>query len=274
MTAPRVIGLIAGGRSFPLLAAEGVKRAGHRLVVAAFPGHSNMDVKRHADVFGKLRLGKLDDLIAFFKDNGVTEVIMAGTISKSRAMLDVMRFDARARRVIFSVMDKGDANLLKVIAAEFDAEGMTVIPAHTFQPDLLTPAGVLTATQPDEAQWEDLRRGFALCRELGRMDIGQCLVLKQGVVAAVEALEGTDDAVARGCRLGGPGCVVVKAFKPGQEERTDLPSAGARTIRAMARGKAACLGLEAGKSLLFEREEAIRRADAAGIAIVGLTEDI
>ncbi|MGE4293584.1 MAG: LpxI family protein [Desulfovibrio sp.] len=266
----RVIGLIAGGRQFPVLVAEGVKRAGHKLVVACFDGHSNMDVAAHADVLATLKLGKLGKLLDFFKKNGVEHVIMAGTIDKPRIM-DVRHFDMRALKVIFRNKNKGDTNLLGALTSELESEGMRVVPAHLHVPDLLTPEGVLTRRQPTKREQEDLRQGWVVAKELGRLDIGQCLILREGIVAAVEALEGTDEAIRRGCRLGGEECVVVKVFKPGQEERVDLPSAGKDTIRTMHEGKATCLGIEAGKSLLFDRDETIAEADRCGISIVGLT---
>ncbi|MGE4552708.1 MAG: LpxI family protein [Desulfovibrionaceae bacterium] len=267
-----VIGLIAGGRQFPVLVAKGAREAGHTVVAAAFTGHSNMDVAAYADEFRELKLGKLNQLIQYFKQHGVQEVVMAGSIDKPRIM-DVRHLDMRAIKLVFKRKDKGDATILGALAAEFESEGMHVRPPHELVPGLLTPAGLLTRRQPTEREWEDLRFAFAMAKELGRLDIGQCVVVREGIVAAVEALEGTDETIARGCRFGGAECVVVKVFKPCQEERADLPSAGADTIRALAAGKATCLGLEAGKSLLFDREAAVKAADAAGISIVGLTPE-
>ncbi len=273
MSEPTVIGLIAGGRQFPLMVADAVRRAGHRLVIAAFFGHSNMDVAPKAHVFRKLKFGQLGPLIDYFKDNGVQEVIMAGHIKKSRIM-DLRHFDKRARALIGRRKDMGDATALTLIAAEFESEGMRVVPPHVHVPELLTPAGVLGRHQPDAQGWIDLKIAFDMGKVLGELDIGQCLVVRHGVVAAMEALEGTDAAIRRGCRLGGPGCVVVKVFKPCQEERADLPSAGRSTIKTMRKGKAVCLGLEAGRSLLFNQEATVRAADQAGISVVGLTPEL
>lgn len=267
---PRVIGLIAGGRQFPVLVAQGVKQAGHTLVVACFDGHTNMDVVAHADVYEELKLGKLGKLLAFFKKHGVEHVIMAGTINKPKIM-DVRHFDMRALKVIFKNKNKGDTNLLGALTCELESEGMRVVPAHLHVPGLLTPVGVLTKRQPSDREWEDLRIGWNVAKELGKLDIGQCLILREGIVAAVEALEGTDEAIRRGCQYGGDECVVVKVFKPGQEDRVDLPSAGMDTIQIMSDGKATCLGIEAERSLLFDREETIAAADRLGISIVGLT---
>lgn len=264
-----VIGLIAGGRQFPVLVAQGVKQAGHTLVVACFEGHSNLDVLSYADAHEVLKLGKLSKLLAFFKRHGVEDVVMAGTIDKPRIM-DVRHFDMRALKVIFKNKNKGDSNLLGALTHELEQEGMRVVPPHQHVPQLLTPEGVLTKRVPSEREMNDLRLGWSIGKELGRLDIGQCLVLREGIVSAVEALEGTDEAIRRGCQLGGDECVVVKVFKPGQEERVDLPSAGIETVQVMAEGKATCLGIEANRSLLFDRDETVAEADRLGISIVGM----
>lgn len=269
---PATIGLIAGGRQFPVLVAKGVKAHGHRLVVAGFTGHSNMAVAEYADVWKELKLGKLNKMISFFRENGVERVIMAGTINKPKVM-DVRHLDMRAMKLVFKRKDKGDSTLLSALAAEFEAEGMAVAPAHELVPELLSPHGVLTSRKPDAREMEDVRFGWNLAKELGRLDIGQCIVVREGIVAAVEALEGTDETIRRGCRYGGKGAVVVKVFKPGQEERIDLPSIGVDTIRAMAEENGSCLAFEAKKSLFFDQEEAVRIAENAGISIIGMTQE-
>ncbi|WFS61057.1 UDP-2,3-diacylglucosamine diphosphatase LpxI [Pseudodesulfovibrio thermohalotolerans] len=264
------IGLIAGGKQFPVLVARGVKAKGHRLVVAGFTGHTNMDVVPLADVFKELKLGKLNQLIGFLKSEKVDKVIMAGTIEKPKVM-DIRHLDMRAIKLVLGRKDKGDSALLGIIAREFEKEGMPVVPAHEYMPDLLSPEGVMTRREPDEREWSDLKFGWGIAKELGRMDVGQCVVVREGIVVAVEALEGTDETLRRGARYGGSGCVVVKVFKPGQQKEVDLPSLGLDTLRLMAEGKATCLGVEAGKSLFFDREAAVEFADKAGITVVGLT---
>jgi len=271
-SAHKVIGLIAGGRQFPVLVARGVKAAGHRLVVAGFTGHTNPEVYPLADAWRELKLGQLAKLLDFLKENGVQEVVMAGTIHKPGVM-DIRHFDARAVKILFTLKAKGDDAILRAVSAVLEEEGMELAPPQRYAEGLLTPAGVLTRRAPDEREWLDLRHGAHLARELGRLDIGQCVVLREGIVAAVEALEGTDAAIERGCLLGGPGCVVVKMLKPGQEERVDLPSVGPDTVRGLARGKGLALGVEAGRSLFFDLEATIEAADRAGLTIVGLTRD-
>lgn len=269
---PKTIGLISGGMQFPVLVAQGVKDKGDRLIVAGFTGHTNMDVVPYADAWAELKLGKLGKLISFFKSNGVEKIIMAGTINKPKAM-DLRHLDMRAVKLLFTQKNKGDSAILGILAKELEKEGMPVIPAHTYLPQLLTPKGVLTRREPDSREWSDLQFGWNIAKELGRMDIGQCLVVREGIVSAVEALEGTDVAIERGCQLGGDGCVVVKVFKPGQQEQIDLPSLGTETIQKMIDGNASCLGVEAGKSLFFDRAEAIAMAEKHNISIVGLSSD-
>jgi UDP-2,3-diacylglucosamine hydrolase len=269
--APRTIGLIAGGRQFPVMVSRGVKDAGHRLVVVGFDGHTNPEVYPLADAWRELKLGQLAKLLEFFVAEGVEQVMMAGSINKP-GVLDWRHFDRKALSILLNLKGKGDDAVLRAFTMLVESEGMEVIPPQTYAPGLMTPPGVLTRRAPDEREQADLERGLILARELGRMDIGQCLVLREGIVAAVEALEGTDAAIRRGCELGGPGCVVVKVCKPGQEERVDLPSVGLDTVRVMVRGGATCLGVQAGKSLFFDLEATLAAADKHGIAIVGLEE--
>jgi len=267
-----IIGLIAGGHQFPIMVAKGVKARGFELIVAGFTGHTNMDVIPYADVWKELKLGKLGKLINYFKSNGVTKIIMAGTINKPKVM-DIRYLDMRAIKMIFRQKNKGDSAILGALASELENEGMPVVPAHEYLPELLTPPGILTKREPDEREWEDLRFSWTIAKELGRMDIGQCLVVREGIVSAVEALEGTDTTIRRGCKFGGKGCVVIKVFKPGQQEQIDLPSFGLDTLKAMAEGGATCLGVEAEKSLFFDQGESLSFADKNGISIVGISSD-
>ena len=154
--APLTIGLIAGGKQFPVLVAQGVKAKGYRLVVAGFTGHTNMDVVPLADEWKELKLGKLNKLISYLKSNGVDRIVMAGTIEKPKVM-DVRHLDMRAIKMVFSRKNRGDSALLGSLANEFKKEGMPVVPAHEFLPELLTPEGVLTRCKPDDREWEDLR---------------------------------------------------------------------------------------------------------------------
>ncbi len=262
------VGIIAGGGQFPRLVAETVRKSGGRAVVCGFHGHTDPDLRAAADVFCLLRLGQFNKVLAFFRRQGVRRVCMAGAINKPRA-LD-FRPDLRALRIVFSLRRKGDDALLRAIIEDFEREGFTVVPASEFAPSLLCPAGRLSRRPPDEEEWRDIRFGWPVGASLGRFDIGQCLVVKQGMVVAVECLEGTDAALRRGGELGGAGCVALKMAKPGQDERADLPSVGLETIRRLVEGKYRCLAVEAEKTLFFDMEAALALADRHDLAVVAL----
>lgn len=268
-TRPEVLGLIAGGGRFPQLIAAAAREAGMTVVAAGFPDDTDPAMADAAHVYQRLKIGQLGKLIAHFKRHRVDAVIMAGTINKPRAMHAVP--DWRGAKLVFSLKERGDDAILRAAMAEFETEGMPVLPAHELLPELLTPAGVL-AGHPDEDVMADVRFGWRVAREMGRLDIGQTVVVRGGIVAAVEALEGTDAAIERGCALAGPGAVVVKVCKPGQDARVDLPSLGTGTVGAVVRGKGAALAVHAGRSLFFERETALAQAMAAGLCVIGVDD--
>ncbi len=262
------VGIIAGGGQFPFLVARGVRDQGGRVAAVGFARNTDPALAGHVDAYVELKLGQLGKVIDFFRTHQVGRVIMAGAINKARA-LDI-RPDLRAAKLLFRLRGKGDDALLRAVAEELESEGFSVVRAHEACPSLLTPRGVLTRRSPSPEEWEDIRFGWPLAKRIGELDIGQTVVVRKQVVAAVEALEGTDAAMERGLSLTGKGGVVIKVFKPGQEERIDLPSVGLRTVELLARHGAGCLAVEAGRSLFFDREKALELADRSGIAIVGM----
>jgi len=270
--ARRALGLIAGGGQFPLLVAESASDDGYAVFAVGFQRQTDPALANKVARYAELKIGQLNRMIAFFQKQGVEQVCFAGAISKPRAMQ--LRPDFRALRLILASRHKGDDALLRALIREMESEGLTVVQAADFLPDLRGPAGMCTPRSPRPAEWEDLRLGWEVARATGRLDIGQCVVLRSGIVAAVEALEGTDAAILRGCQLAGPGCVVVKTVKPGQDERIDLPSLGLETVRLMREHGATCLGYEAGKTLFFDLQRSIELAAAADIAIVGLDASV
>lgn len=269
---PRCLGLIAGAGQFPFLVLQGARSQGLRVAAVGFTGHSDPALQEQADSFCMLHLGQLGKLLKFFTKQGVDTVVFAGAVNKPKA-LDI-RPDFRAAKVLWQMRNKGDDALLRGVIAELEAEGFTVAQAASFLPHLRTPQGVLSRRPPTAEEWEDLQLAWEAAGAIGRLDIGQCVVLKRGVVGAVEALEGTDAAIARGASLIGPGCVVLKRCKPGQDERVDLPAVGLETLRTLAAAKASCLGLEAQKTLFFDCDEALELARKHKIAVVGVTEKL
>lgn len=264
------IGIVAGHGQFPVLVARNARAAGLGVVMCGFHGHTDPALEKEADHFAMLHLGALNRLIGFFTERGVRRVCFAGGISKPKA-LD-LRPDFRAAKVLFKLRSKGDDVLLRAVMDELESEGLRIVQAAELVPDLRGPLGVVTKRQPTEEEWNDLRYGWPIAKAIGQMDIGQCIVVKRGMVVAVEGLEGTDALLRRGAELGGPGCVAIKIVKPGQDERIDLPALGMGTIRTLVDGAYSCMAYHAGKTLFFDLNEALVLANAQSLSIVGLDD--
>lgn len=263
------IGIIAGSGQFPRLVAENARASGYGVVICGFQGHTDPALAEVADAFVMLHLGQFEKLISFFRTHGVHRLCMAGAISKPKA-LD-LRPDFRAARILFSLRGKGDDALLRAIMGELEREGFSLVQAATFSSELTCPEGVLTRRPPTPEEQADIAWGWPIAEVIGSFDIGQSMVVKQGMVIAVECLEGTDAALRRGGELGGAGCVALKRFKPGQDDRVDLPAIGLATIRLLIEYGYSCLAVEAGKTLFFDREQAVALADKHGLCIIAVT---
>ncbi|SIO36207.1 LpxI family protein [Halodesulfovibrio marinisediminis] len=265
------IGIIAGAGQFPELVAQGAREEGLCVVMCGFVGHTDPEIENHADVFEMLHLGALSKLIQFFKKNGVTRVCFAGAINKPKA-LDV-RPDLRAAKVLFKVRSKGDDVLLRGVLDELESEGLKIVQAAELVPNLRGPSGVLTKKKLTDKQRETLAYGIPIGEQIGSMDIGQCIVVREHMVIAVECLEGTDATIKRGAELGGKGCVAIKLLKPNQDERIDLPALGLNTIQNLVDGGYSCLAYYANKTLFFDKEAALALANDHNIAIVGVDDE-
>lgn len=264
------IGIIAGSGQFPLLVARGARLAGLEPVVCGFHGHTDPALQEAAAAFALLHLGQFGKVAQFFRARGVRRLCFAGAISKPRA-LD-FRPDWLAAKIVFSLRDKGDDSLLRAIIRGLEGEGFSVVGAAELAPALRCPPGVLTRRKPTADEWEDIRYGWPIARAMGSYDIGQSMVVRQGMVVAVECLEGTDATLARGGELGGAGCTAIKICKPGQDTRVDLPAFGLGTIQLMVKHKYTCLAVSAHNTLFFDREAALAEADAHGMAVIAFEE--
>lgn len=262
------IGLIAGGGRFPLLFAESARRAGHRVVVAAFVNQASPELEGLADAFTWVKLGQFGKVARSLRAGGATASVMLGGLAKARFFRDAW-LDAAGLAVVARVAVRSDDNLLRAIAEWLAGEGLPVVDPTPFLADRLAPEGVLGRHAPTEAEWADARYGLELARGVGRLDLGQTVVVKERAALAVEAIEGTDACIRRGGALA-EGAVVAKAVKPSQDRRFDLPAVGPDTIEAMRDARARVLAVEAGATLVMDREELVRLADRARIAVVGL----
>jgi DUF1009 family protein len=262
------IGIIAGGGQFPLLFAQAAKAEGRDVVVVGHRNETDSTLEEIADFFCWVKLGQLGKIIKFFKEHAVSEAAFLGTITKTKIFTEVWP-DLKGLSLWNKIDIKHDDSILRAIAQTLEDEGIRVVDSTLYLQELLFPSGVLTKKRPTPAQLADIRFGWRIGREIGRLDIGQCVVVRDSTVLAVEAIEGTDAAILRGGSLGRKKAVVVKVKKPGQDFRFDLPAIGPKTIASMIEVQAAVLAVEAGQALLFDRQEVLRLADKAGIAIVG-----
>ncbi len=266
------IGIIAGGGQFPLLFIEAARKAGRRVVVVAHKGETEPQVADAADSACWIKLGQLGKLLSFLKKEKVRETVFLGTINKTRIFRDVFP-DFKALSLWNKIDRKQDDAILRAIAATIEEEGIKVSESTMYLEDLLFPQGVLTRKKLSKEHVADIEFGWKIARDIGRLDIGQCVVVRDRSVLAIEAIEGTDAAIKRGGTLGGEKAVVIKLRKPGQDFRFDLPATGIKTIESIANVKGSVLAVEAGQSLLFDREKMITEADKAGVVVVGVTEN-
>ncbi|MFP4083554.1 MAG: LpxI family protein [Desulfonatronovibrio sp.] len=268
MTQNRILGLVAGGGQFPLLVARGARKQGYSVAAVAFDRETSPEVSDCVDRVLWIKLGQLGRMINFLQKEQVQEVVFAGPINKPGAFN--IRPDLRAIKLLLSLKSRNDNSLLSAVAREMSAENFKIVSALKFVPDLVSPAGCITRRKPTSAEMEDIIFGWPLIKKIGAMDIGQCMVVKERVVVAVEAIEGTDETILRGGKLAGKNFTVIKTFKPGQDSRIDLPALGLGTVEAMTRANASCLAYEAGSSLFFDIDQAVRLADKNKIAMIGI----
>jgi DUF1009 family protein len=265
------IGIIAGGGQFPLLFAQAVRRHGLKVYAAAHEGETDETLADQVDALQWVRLGQLGKIIDFFKKEGVTKTVFIGSITKTNIFRDV-RPDLKGLGLWNKIDIKQDDSILRAIADRLAKDGIEVVASTNYVPELLFPQGILTRKKLTKEQKNDIVFGWKIARAMGGLDIGQCVVVRNQTVLAVEAIEGTDAAIRRGGTLGKEKAVVVKLKKPNQDLRFDLPAVGEKTIVSMLEVKAAVLAVEAGYALFFDRESVIRAADAAGLVVVGVTE--
>ena len=264
------LGLIAGNGKFPLLFAAEARREGFKLVAVAHRGETLEEIERIADEVTWIYVGQLGKIIRTFKRAGVTEAVMAGGIRKVK-LLTNFRPDFRGARFLARFKSRDDDTLLRGVAEELETEGIKILESTLCVPQMMPGEGVLTQRVPTPAQWEDIRLGFRVAKEVGRLGIGQTVIVKNQVVVAVEAVEGTDAAIQRGGTLAQSGCVVVKVSKPEQDLRFDVPAVGVETIKKIHDVRGAVLALEAQKTILLEKEALLREADQSGIAVVAVS---
>ena len=264
------IGLIAGNGRFPIIFADNVRRLGFTVSAIAHVGETLPELESHVDRIYWLKIGQFSKALAALKGDGIRQAVMLGGIRKAH-VFTTLRPDLRALAIFSRLKHWKDDAILRAVAGELEREGIHIRESTFGLESILAEEGNLTSRKPTKKEWEDIQFGWDTLNTLGALDIGQCVVVKNHVIVAVEAIEGTDQTIIRGGTLGGKGTVVVKRTKPHQDLRFDLPAVGPQTIQSMITINASVLAIEAERTVVLDREEMLAHAQSAGIAIVGIS---
>lgn len=276
---PTTLGLIAGEGEFPKMVARGARAAGLRVVIVGLKNNYDAEIPSLADAFYPAGVARLGKWIRCFRREGVTQVVMAGRVRKSTAMgmarwrlwLAYLPDWTSIRLWFHATRDRRNDTLLAAVADEMQRNGVSLIDSTTYCPEAMAASGPMTEAALSARLEADLAFGLPLCRELGRLDIGQAIVVREKDVIAVEAIEGTDLMIERTAQLcPGGGWMLIKLAKPNQDMRFDVPTIGPNTIEKLVRHKAGALVIEAGKTLIVEREKTIALANKAKLPLIGV----
>ena len=269
---PGPLGIIAGGGNLPGQVAAAARAGGRQVFITALEGFAEPSVVAPFP-HRFFRLGAIGAIRNALREENCAEVVMIGPVK--RPSLLALRPDAEGAKLLAKIgraAFAGDDGLLAAIIRVLNEDGFKVLGAHDILADVLGPTGLLTQTAPDDAAMADVERGVAVLKIIGPADVGQACVVQQGIVLAVEAVEGTDAMLARikGVARPGPGGVLIKLAKPGQDRRADLPTLGEQTIRTAGMAGLRGIAFEAGGTILANRPAMIEAADAAGMFLVGI----
>jgi len=265
-----VIGLIAGNGAFPLYFAEAARRQGERIIAVALKEEADPALEQLVDQMTWLSLGQLGKTIDYLKSHGVTRAVMAGQVKHTQLFKNIVP-DFRAAKLLGRVVNKKAESLLNAVTQEFQSEGIEFLSSVMYLESWLCVDGPLTRRGFTSQEKDDASFAIPLARQLASMDTGQTLVVKDQSVVAIEAMEGTDACIRRAGDIAGPGCVVVKVARPKQDLRFDIPVVGQRTLDSLKQAKASALCLESGKTLILEKPAFLEEANAAGIAVQGIS---
>lgn len=267
------LGLIAGSGRFPLIFARAARRNGHRVVLIALRGETMEALARETDGCHWVEIGQFQTILDHLKAEKIDGVVMAGKIQKTVMFSAELKLDGRTRALLDRLKNNNDGSILRAFVEELEREGIPVLDSITFISDLLPVPGPLTREEPDPLQMADIEYGWQRARRIAGLDIGQTIVVKNRAVMAVEAIEGTDETIRRGGRLANEGAVIVKVARPIQDRRFDMPVVGLDTIRTLVEVGARVLAVEAGCTIILDREQALDLAERHGIRVFAYAEN-
>lgn len=262
-------GLIAGDGTLPVRMAQYAKENGFEVVCISLANDNLHQLKKYCSKVYSCHPGEINKIEKILKDEEIKQATFLGKVHK-RVLLQLHKFDKRAIELLKSVKRLNDDEVMLLIVKEFEKAGITVLNQTIFIKNLMIPAGVLGKHKPTEAQLEDVNYGFWLAKEMGGIDVGQSVVIKDKMIMAVEAIEGTDVCIKRGAKLAKRNAAVIKVSKPKQDKRFDIPAVGLRTLRTMRKYKANLLAVEANETIIVDQEKVIKYADDHNIVIMAV----
>ena len=264
---PQNLGIIAGNGVYPRLLAAGARKAGvKKIVAAAFIDETDPILEKHVDVLEWMRVGQLGRLLKSFRSQDIHHAIMAGQIAPKN--LFDLRPDIKALMLLGKLKERNAESIFAAIADELAKIDVDLLPATSFLEDSLARPGLIAGPKLSPRQQHDVNLGWNVVKEIARLDIGQTIIVKNGTIVAVEALEGTNEAIKRGGALAREGAVMIKVSKPNQDMRFDVPVIGIETVRIAAESGVRVIAIEAGKTLLLERDAIIALANSSNMSVV------
>lgn len=267
---PGRIGLIAGNGLFPLLFARAARARGLEVHAVGLSGEADPGLGAEVASFEWVKVGQVNGMARSLMARGVTTAVMAGGVGRVRSIKNVW-LDLGAVRILAGLRGRRDDELLRAVAAYLESMGLALVSPTDYVPEVLAPQGHLAGPPLTASQVRDVELGQEVGLQLGRADVGQTVVVREGVVLAVEALEGTDECIRRAGRCGGPGAVVVKRLKPGQDLRFDRPAIGPVTLEVMREAGAAVLAVEAHHTVMLDAAALFRWAERLRISVFGFS---
>lgn len=261
------VAILAGKGNLPFVFAKRAVDRGYQVIVVGLLGEVLPQLAEVAHVAYPVALGQWQTIIDLLKKEKVKDAYLLGAVSKELLFTNP-QLDNRAQRLIAGLKEKNDNAIIEAFVDDLTREGIVVRPQTDLIRDIMPGPGVLTTLQPDERVWSDIRYGWRMAKALAGLDIGQTVVVKDGAVLAVEAIDGTDATISRGGALARGGGVAVKVAKPSQDMRFDVPTIGLETLKTAIDARLRAVALEAGKTLVIDENALIQQADTAGISIV------
>lgn len=264
------LGLLAGAGKLPVECARAAKQLGYEVYAVGLVPESDPQIIEFAKDYQKISVGHLDGILHYLKSHNLNKVTMIGKVTKELLFSGKIQPDRKMLELIMSLPDRSDNTIMMMFIRELAKAGLQTFDQTMLIRRLIPRRGTITNREPSAEERQDMDFGFRIAKELGRLDVGQTVVVKNRAVMALEAIEGTDECIRRGGKLANGGAAVTKVSKPNQDNRFDVPTVGKRTVEVMAEVGATALAIEADKTLLVDRAGTVEFADEKGITIIAI----